>query len=355
MKTTFSWIVLAGALAGFASPAAAETKVYVPLGSAGTAVVIDAAQDKVIDVISDLPDAHGLAGTPDGAFLVAGSYAATPRGEEAVPPRPEGMSEEEHRAHHAMPARPSVPEPAAVSYVSVVRADDGSLVHRIEVPGAVHHVAVTPDGRFAVATHPNQGAISVIDLAEFRVAATVHTGPSTNYAVVGADGKFVYVSNAGNNTISEVDTERWIVRRNLLVNGKSPGHIVLSPDGSTLYVTNVGDGTVAALSLPEGTVARTFQIGGALHGIDLSDDRRTLFVSGRGENKLVAIDLESGETKSVPLGPSPYHLAAIPGTGKLYVSSAEEPKLWVVDQESLRVLNEIPIRGKGHQMVVMEQ
>jgi DNA-binding beta-propeller fold protein YncE len=57
----------------------------------------------------------------------------------------------------------------------------------------------------------------------------------------------------------------------------------------------------------------------------------------------------------VLLGPSPYHLAAIPGTGKLYVSSAEEPKLWVVDQESLRVLNEIPIRGKGHQMVVMEQ
>jgi DNA-binding beta-propeller fold protein YncE len=355
MKSAFNWILVAAALAGFAVPAAAETRVYVPLGSAGKAVVIDAARDQVVDVVSDLPDVHGLAGTADGAFLVAGSYAETPRAEEAAPPKPEGMPEDEHAAHHAKPAGPSAPTVGAVGFVTVVRADDGAILRRIEVPGAVHHVVVTPDGRYAVATHPNQGGISVIDLAEFRVVATVHTGPSTNYAVVGAGGNFVYVSNAGNNTVSEIDTERWIVRRNLLVGGESPEHIVLSPDGSTLYVANVDDGTVAALSLPDGTVARTFAVGGALHGIDLSDDGGTLFVSGREENKLVAIDLESAEMKTAPLGPSPYHLAAITGIGKLYVSSAEEPKIWVVDQQDLRVLREIPLNGVGHQMVVVQR
>ena len=59
--------------------------------------------------------------------------------------------------------------------------------------------------------------------------------------------------------------------------------------------------------------------------------------------------------RSIALGPSPYHLTTVGGTGKLYVSSAEEPKIWVVDQQSLRTLGEIPIRGVGHQMAVVQR
>ena len=55
------------------------------------------------------------------------------------------------------------------------------------------------------------------------------------------------------------------------------------------------------------------------------------------------------------LAPSPYHLTAVPGTGKLYVSSAEEDKLWVVDQRSLAIVREILIPGQGHQMAVVSK
>ncbi len=51
------------------------------------------------------------------------------------------------------------------------------------------------------------------------------------------------------------------------------------------------------------------------------------------------------------LAPQPYHLAAIRGTGKLYVSSAADGKIRIVDQTTLAVVGEIPIGGKGHQMV----
>jgi hypothetical protein len=40
-------------------------------------------------------------------------------------------------------------------------------------------------------------------------------------------------------------------------------------------------------------------------------------------------------------------------TGKIYVSSAEEPKIWVVDQDSLSVLNAVPVPSKAHQMAVV--
>jgi YVTN family beta-propeller protein len=342
--------VLTALLLGTAWPAAAGQRVYVPLGGAGEVLVIDASNDRVVATIPNLPEVHGLAGTPDGTYLVAGSLAETEAGTPEIPPKPEGMSAADHQAHHGGSAAGGRTPEEAVSFVSLVRVDEGSVVHRIEVPGAVHHVAVTPDGRHAIATHPNGGGISVIDLSARRLAEVIPTGPLPNYTVVSADGTRAYVSNAGNNSVSEIDTASWRVLRNIAT-GESPEHMVLSPDGGRLFVNNVDEGTVSEISIAEAVVSRVFELGGLLHGIDVSDDGRTLFVAGREENRLFAIDLASGEASSTPLAPSPYHLTAIAGTGKLYVSSAEEPKIWVVDQRSLEVLREIPIRGKGHQMV----
>ncbi len=352
MKAKLRLTLVLGALVGVAAQAMAAGTVYVPLGSADEVLVIDAAKDRVVDKITGLEAAHGLASTPNGDFLVVGSYAETTPDSPALPAKPQGMSAAEHQAHHAAPAAPA---PAgAVSFVSIIRTVDNAVVRRIEVPGAVHHTAVTPDGRYAVATHPGGDNISVIDLASYKVVRTVTTGPLPNYAVASRDGKQVYVSNAGNDTISEVDTRDWTVRRDLTA-GETPEHIALSPDDQTLYVNNVDAGTVSAISLRSGEIVETFAIGGALHGIDLSDDGKVLFVSAREHGELVAIDLESKRMRSVALGPSPYHLTAVRGTDKLYVSSADEPKIWVVDQKSLRTLGEIPMRGPGHQMAIVQR
>ncbi len=335
-------------------PAAAEEIVYVPLGGAGEVLVIDAADDSIRGRIAGVPESHGLAATPDGKLLIAGSFAEVTPEQATLSPKPAGVSEEDHQAHHQQsgPATAAPTEDDGISLLTVLQAEDGKVLRRIEVPGAVHHTAVTPDGRYALATHPNGGSLSVVDLATFEIAATVRTGPLPNYAVASPDGARIYVSNAGNNTVSEVDTERWIVRRNF-VTGESPEHMVLSRDGARLYVANVDAGTVSEIAVAAGTVTRTFEIGGLLHGLDISEDGGTLFVAAREQNKLVAIALDSGELRAAPLAPEPYHLATVGGTGKIYVSSAGEPKIWVVDQDSLKILNAVPVPSKGHQMAVV--
>lgn len=324
--------------------------VYVPLGGEGKIVVVDATKDEIVDTISGVEAVHGLAGTPDGRFLIAGSYQ-----ERAVccdpPAKPAAVSEEEHAAHHGAARAAPKGADAVVSTVSVVQTTDGAVIRRIDVPGAVHHVAVSPDGRFAVVTHPNEGAISAIDLGTYEVVATVPTGPFTNYATFAPDGQTVYVSNAGGGTVRAVDTAQWTVQWSATV-GTSPEHVVLSTDGGTLYVNNVEDGSVSVIQTNARKVVKTIPIGSTLHGIDLSDDGRTLFVAALGDDKVVAYDLATGTYRSARLAPAPYHLAAVRGAGKLYVSSADEPKVWVLDPETLAVRGEIPIGGKGHQMVL---
>lgn len=353
MKVNFSGAMALAAVlvtlsAGAVSAAAAKRLVYIPLGSAAKVVVVDVTKGTIVREIKGLPAVHGLAATPDGRFLIAGSFIERDA-KAGAPKKPAGMSKTEHEEHHAKTPKGAAMSPTAMSTITVVQTADGKVVRRIDVPGAVHHVTVRPDGKYAVVTQPYQGTISVIDLALYQVVSTVKTGAQPNYAVFGPDGTHLYVSNAGDGTISQVDARNWTVLGNIKV-GKKPEHMVVARDGKTLFVNNVGDGSVSVVSMEQGKVTRTISIGAKLHGIDISDDGKTLFVAALGGDKMTTIDLSTWAIRPVTLSPKPYHLAVIRGSGKVYVSSADRPTLWVIDQRTLKVTGEIKIGGKGHQM-----
>lgn len=344
-------VILFTASVSIAFPAFAGPKVYVPMGSADEVIIIDADLDKIVGSVKAVTESHGLAGSSNGRFLVAGSLDEMDAGA-GNPPKPESVAQDEHDAHHAGGASSEAAKTGSVSYLTVIRTEDNMIERRVGVTGAVHHTLITPDDKYAVATHPGEDGVSVVDLTTYDVKS-VRTGSTPNYAVASPDGGSVYVSNAGNNTVSMLDTKRWILRWNIEV-GEGPEHMALSADGKYLFVNNVGDGTVSMVDLPKGTVTKNFSIGGDIHGIDLSEDGNTLFVAGREEGKIVAIDIDTGRITSRPLAPSPYHLASIKGTGKLYVSSAEDDKIWVVDQRSLKTITEILVSDRAHQMVVLQ-
>jgi YVTN family beta-propeller protein len=336
------------------NPVVAAPTVYIPLGTANEILVVDASTDTPIRSIDGVVNPHGLAVTPDGKTLVAGSNKEAAPGAVAAPPKPEGLSEEEHRSHHP-PAAGQAPVDgitAGKSHVDIIDAGTGRILRRIDVTGAVHHVAITPDGRYAITTHTTAGGVSVIDIRAQKLDRTIATGPFPNYAAATSDGKRVYVSNAGNNTVSEIDTGHWIVSRNFVV-GSVPEHIVLSGDNDTLYVNNVNEGTVSVIGLGAETKATRIDVGKEPHGIELSSDGATLFVSAKADDKLVSVNLADGSRRELTLAPAPYHVTRIAGTGKLYVSSREEPKVWVVDADRLVILSVIPVRGEGHEMAVV--
>ena len=249
------------------------------------------------------PDAPGYAGAgkPD-----APGYAGAGKPGHAKMAKPAGMSEAQHKKHHA-PQAGGLPIAAGISHVSLIRVADRTLAGRIKVRGMAHHNLVTPDGRYAVSTHTTAGTISLIDLATKKIFRTILTGPLPNYVAVTRDGKRMYVSNAGNNTLSVIDTKNWIVSRNIVV-GKGPEHIVISPDEEFIYTGNRRDGSISAVSIDQNKVVKTYAVGNTPHGIDISSDGKTLFASAKKDNKLVAIDVETGKVRTLELKPAPYQI-----------------------------------------------
>ena len=350
---TFLAMLATVSVAALLSGAALAQTVFIAEGSANSVLVVDAASGATIRRIEGLESVHGLGGAPGVPVLVAGSFSEIDRADASKSDRPKGVSAEDHAAHHAPAKKSTGPANAGLSLLSILDAESGAILRHVEVPGAVHHVAVSPDGRFAVATHPAADGVSVIDLTRYELVSWTPTGPMPNYAVFGADPGVAFVSNAGNGTVSEVDLARGIVRRNLIV-GESPEHMAINIKSGALYVADSGAGRVFELALDTGETRRSFDIGGEIHGLDLTDDRKRLIVAGLDEDKLSAIDLSNGAVTSVPLAPEPYAVRTVPGTGRVLVSSRVDPVVWIVDAAKLTVAGEIAVSGEGHQMVALD-
>lgn len=145
----------------------------------------------------------------------------------------------------------------------------------------------------------------------------------------------------------------WQVTRTLEA-GPAPEHMTFSIDESKIFVTNPRAGKVSVIPTIEGTVVDAYEIGKDVHGLDIGDDGKTLFVSSKKDEKLVAVDTQTGNIQTLSLIGVPYHLNTIPGTGKVYVSSRTQPKIWVIDQKQLKVLGSIKLpAGEGHQMAIV--
>ncbi len=338
--------ITASVAMSFSLMVAADTnRAFVPMGTANAVGVIDLENRQVTSSIGGTLNTHGSALTPDGRYLVVGSLSEHDRLEPVG--RPEGVSEDEHAAHHGG-GKANESETANTGLLYVVNTATKAIDRKLEVPGPVHHVLVTSDGRYAVSTHPAAGSISVVDRDSGQLVKTVATGPAPNYLVQTDDGQSLLVSNTGNGTVSEVDTEHWFVERNLRVGG-SPEHMVLAADNERLYVNDAASGQVLALELAQGAVANRYEVGEAPHGVGLSADGQTLYATSQGGNLLVRIELASGARHTRPLAPAPYHLAVSHYDGQLLVTSRAENKLWVLDPESLDVVDEIALSGIGHQ------
>lgn len=329
----------------------AKPFMYVPSGDANDIVIIDLATDEIIGRINELENAHGLSGSINTPYLVAGSMLQVDPSEHRQVDKPDSVSQEDHIAHHSNTETDNSTA-KQLSYISIIHPEHGHVMRRIEVRGMTHHTAISPDGKKAIAVHSRAGGISVIDLDKMEVTKELQTGNLPNYALFSSDGEFIYVSNAGSGTISEIETDTWDIKRVINV-GKSPEHFVISPDDSKLYVANVSEGSISVVDLDLGNQTKSYASGASPHGVDISEDNKWLFISSKEESKLSRIDLENDNVKQISLEPAPYHLEYVDEVSKLYVSSRKQPVIWVVDPETLSIRKTIDIEnGVAHQMVI---
>ena len=157
--------------------------------------------------------------------------------------------------------------------ISVIDAEKLEVIKTIKLDGMPHNVNVDPLGRYFYATNhegenikedsehdsdSHTGHIPYLRILDIRNNKLLHSIPMFEIAahvVPSKDGRFVYVSKEGGNTVVEVDIDKEQIIRVFKV-GEGPHGFVLSNDGKRLHVPNMRSNDVSIVDIESGNEER---------------------------------------------------------------------------------------------------
>ena len=132
-----------------------------------------------------------------------------------------------------------------------------------------------------------------------------------------------YVGNFKDNTVSVIDTDAGKVVATVPV-AKGPHGMAITQDGRTVYVSGDGSSSLDVIDTATDKVVKTIHVGKAPNGLALTPDNRLLLVTVYGENRIAFIDTSTHTLVATVAVPKP-HTVAISPDGKLAYVTAQEP------------------------------
>jgi YVTN family beta-propeller protein len=203
--------------------------------------------------------------------------------------------------------------------------------YSIDTPNCrgINHGDFSIDGRYVIFTCEFTGTLVKVDLVERKVLGylKLSTGRMPQDIRISPNGKLFYIADmkAGGLFLVNGDrfTETVFIKTGVGTHGLYP-----SRDGKQLYIANRGSkqvynrpggrGSISVLDFSTNKIVQTWPIpgGGSPDMGNVSIDGKMLWLSGRFDNVVYAIDAASGRVKSIPVDREPHGLTVWPQPGR---------------------------------------
>jgi len=313
--------------------------IYITNSAADTIDVVDAATNKVVQVIRGIELPHGINFSPDGARVYVSNESesvldvvdrvsgqVTKKIELSARPNNITITKDGRRVLVGIRTLPGA--------VDVIDTNSLTRVKTIPVNRSVHNIYVTPDGKYAVVGSIESKSATIIDLATDQVAWEVEfdRGVRPMAFETNPDGStrriFVQLSGFHGFAIVDFAKRAEVARINLpgqptgfgILEGRTgtPSHgIGVAPDGKSLWVNSTLANAVFEYSLPDlklvghSTLPLVHPFGHPPTGavpewITFTPDSKTVYVSNSAARSVSAIDTKTLKSIAViPAGEVP--------------------------------------------------
>jgi YVTN family beta-propeller protein len=322
------------------SPATAGAlpRIYVPNRQSNDVTVIDPATMKVVDRFAvgihpqhvvpswDLKTlwvTNNAEGRPDGSL--------TPIDPTTGKPGQTILVEDPYNMYFTPDGRSAIVVAEAFKRLDFRDPHTMALQYSIEMPRCkgVNHADFSIDGRIAIFTCEFQGSLARVDLVTRRVLGylKLSRGGMPQDIRVSPDGTHYFVADMKAGGVFVIDgatfTEIDFIKTGIGTHGLYP-----SRDGTKLYVANrgtphvfgppKGKGSVSVIDFATRQIVTTWPIpgGGSPDMGNVSVDGKVLWLSGRFDNVVYAIDTTTGEVRSIRVGREPHGLTVWPQPGR---------------------------------------
>ncbi|MFF8844435.1 YncE family protein [Streptomyces sp. NPDC015127] len=224
-----------------------------------------------------------------------------------------------------------------------------------------YNLYFTPNGKYAVVMASLDRELVFRDP---HTMETRHTEPvscyGVNHADFSADGRYFIVSCEFSAELLKVDTEKMKVvgQQRLPFEGAMPQDVKLSPDGKTFYIADMIAHGVWVLDGEKFTEPRLMPTGKGAHGLYISRDSKEMYIPNRGEGSISVFDFaENKLTKKwwLPGGGSP-DMGGVSADGKvLWLSGRYDSEVYAIDTQTGKQLARIPVGSGPHGLAVYPQ
>jgi DNA-binding beta-propeller fold protein YncE len=233
-------------------------------------------------------------------------------------------------------------------------------VRSISVPRP-YNLYFTPDGKQAVVMVEQHDIIQFSKPRTFKAIKEVRApgclGP--NHADFSANGRFIVVTCEFSGELVKIGTLSHKVLGVLRFgSGSMPQDVRISPDGRTFYVADMGTDQLRRIS------AKSFKQVGALsmpshpHGLYPSRNARFLYVSDRGDGRISVVSFRTNrivKTWVIPGGGSP-DMGGVSADGRtLWLSGRYNSEVYALDTRTGKLRARIQVPGSPHGLCVWPQ
>jgi YVTN family beta-propeller protein len=195
------------------------------------------------------------------------------------------------------------------------------LKHSLAVPGkGIDHIDFSRDGRYLLASCEFSGDVVKVDVEAQKVLGSLKlkAGGMPQDVKLSPDGKVFYVADMMANGVWIVDGDR-LRKIGFVATGAGAHGLYASRDSKVLYVSNRHEGTITVLSFATRKPVAKWHIphGGSPDMGGVSADGRTLWLSGRYDREVYAIDTQTGRLRTrIKVGNGPHGLCVYPQPGR---------------------------------------
>lgn len=224
-----------------------------------------------------------------------------------------------------------------------------------------YNLYFTPDGKYAVVMASMDRALVFRDAHTMRVVKSVPVSCyGVNHADFSPDGRYFIVSCEFSGELLKVDTARMKVigQQRLPLAGAMPQDVKISPDGRTWYIADMESDGVWVLNGDAFTRPRLLPTGQGAHGLYVSRDSRSMYITNRGEGTISVLSFATGklvERWRLPGGGSP-DMGGVSADGKvLWLSGRYNSEVYAIATRDGRLLARIPVGGGPHGLAVFPQ
>ena len=210
------------------------------------------------------------------------------------------------------------------------------------------NIAVSPSRKLAAVTNNGESdqTIQLVDIEKQEILDSIIIGKAWLGLTFSDDGNYLYASGGNDNMII-----RYAIRNNrLMINDSlrigepwpekiSVAGLALDDSRNRLYAVTKENNSLYVLDTHSKKVVSQFPLGGEAYTCLLSPDRKLLFISCWGCDKVIIFDTEKQKIDgSVSVGDNPNDLCITRNGKYLFVANANDNSVSVIDVTQMKVI-----------------